>query len=106
MNRSGRVKNTERPLFTIDHDDLWPRTPENRYRIYAVKGPGEMEVIATAEDAGGIGQALVGLNEDEKSRNRRLYDRGRIGVLDTMPGGNPSPHGEWIVLPWDRGGKR
>lgn len=97
--------------FTIDPDDLWPRDMRHRYRIYAVRGTGthqEREVIAAAADAGGIGQALVTLNEEQKAlgRGRRLYDLGRIGVLDVMPDGLPSPAGEWIVLPWDRGGAR
>lgn len=101
---------TPEPIFTLDHDDLWPRDAAHRYRIYAVRGPrdGDLEVLAATDSAGGIGEAIVALNEDEKERSprRRLYDRGRIGVLDTMPGGKPSAKGEWIILPWDRGGRR
>lgn len=86
-------------------DELWPRVPEYRYRVYAVRSGGrtsraleEMEVLAAAPDAGGLGQAILTLHEDEKAAGRKLSDRGRIGVLDVLAG----PKGEWIVLPWDR----
>lgn len=89
--------------FEIEDDVLWPRDPDHRYRLYAIRGR-EREVLAAAPDAGGIGQMLVTLNDDEKAlgKGRRLYDRGRLGILDVLPDGNPSPAGEWIVLPWDR----
>lgn len=85
--------------YTIESDALYPRDADHRYRIYARRGR-ELEILASAPDAGGVGQALITLHEDEKEAGRRLADRGTIGVLDVMAGG---PTGEWIVLPWERG---
>lgn len=87
--------------FTMSIDDLWPRDPEHRYRIYAVVGD-ERTVLAAASTPQGVGLALVTLHEDEVLIGRRLSDLGRIGVLDTMPGGQPGLDGDWIVLPYER----
>lgn len=81
--------------YEIAHDVLYPRDEQHRYRVYAVAGK-EMTVLACCPDPGGIGCALVQINEDEKSRGRRLVDLGKIGVYDAI-------NGEWIVLPWHRG---
>lgn len=93
-----------RLTFTIDHDDLWPRDAEHRYRIYAIRGAGrsatDREVLCATATPEGIGAALVQLHEDEKAAGRRLADRGRIGVLDVL--GGEGAAGDWIVLPWDR----
>ena len=80
--------------YAIDHDDLYPRDEEHRYRLYARRGD-ELEVLATAGEPGGIGEAIVGLHEDEKRAGGRLPDRGAFGILDVIAG-------EWIVLPWLR----
>lgn len=82
----------------LSDDDLWPRDDEHRYRLYARQGT-ELRVLATSSTAGGIGQAIVTLHEDEKAVGRRLADRGVIGVLDVMSGG---ARGEWVILPWER----
>lgn len=90
--------------FEIEHEDLWPRDAEHRYRIYAVRGAGrsyeDREVLCATASPEGIGAALVQLHEDEKAAGRRLADRGRIGVLDVL--GGDDGKGDWIVLPWDR----
>ena len=70
------------------------RTPEERYRIYALRG-NELRLLATTPDAAGVGVALVQLHEDEKERGGRLSDLGFIGVLDGLAE-------EWVVLPWRR----
>lgn len=90
----------------ITNDDLWPRVPEYRYRLVAVSGQDEMSVLAAAPDAGGLGEAIVQLHEDARETNpdARMYDAGRIGVLDVMPDGEVSPTGEWVILPWPKGG--
>jgi len=83
--------------------DLWPRIPEFRYRLYARRGD-ELEVLAACPTPGGIGNALVTLNEDEKAVGRRLSDKGVIGVLDVLPDGRRSTAtGEWIASPFPRG---
>lgn len=95
-------------LDAFADDELWPRNEENRYRLYAVRSTGpkrwehELEVLAACPNPGGIGCAIVALHEDAKKDGRRLADLGRIGVLDVMPDGRPSPSGEWVVLPFDR----
>lgn len=88
-------------LPTIDADGVWPRDLAHRYRLYARVGE-RLEVLAAAPDPGGLGQAIVTLHQDAKAAGRRLCDLGRIGVLDVMPDGEPSPAGEWIVPLWDR----
>ncbi len=87
--------------FVMTTDELWPRDAQNRYRVYAVVGD-ERTILCTASTAAGIGLAFVTLHEDQREIGRNLSDLGRIGVLDTMPGGEPHPTGEWIVLPYDR----
>lgn len=82
-------------------DEIWPRTPEFRYRLYAVVGD-ERALLAAAPDGAGIGVAIVTLNEDQKEIGCTLSDLGAIGILDVMPNGEPSPTGEWIVNPWQR----
>lgn len=78
----------------IDIDDLYPRDETERYRLYAVRGD-EREILATAPDAGGIGQALITNHEDCKEVGMRLSDLGMIGILDTV-------EGEWVLLPYTR----
>ena len=66
------------------------RTPLERYRLYALSPVGELVLVATAPDAGGIGLALVQLGEEKQwSRDDR------IGLLDTF--GNPQIPGRWLV---------
>lgn len=87
----------------LTEDDVWPRVPEYRYRLYARRGL-RLEVLAAAPDPGGIGAAIVQLHEDEKAARPggRLADRGVIGVLDVLPDRPSTAEGEWIVLPWQR----
>lgn len=87
----------------MTEDELYPRDLENRYRIYAIVGHAR-RILATTSTAGGVGEALVQLHEDQRSLEppRRLADLGRIGVLDVLPDGEPHPKGEWIVMPYDR----
>jgi hypothetical protein len=83
---------------SIDIDQLWPRDEDHRYRLYARRGT-DLHVLAASPSAGGIGEAIVALHEDEKTVGRRFADLGVFGVLDVLAGG---PTGEWIVLPWER----
>lgn len=80
-------------------DDVWPRDdPDYRYRLYARRGH-TLEVLACAPDAGGIGAAIVALDEDMRAVGGALPDVGVIGILDVADG----PRGRWILLPWQRG---
>lgn len=90
------------PDYTIEHDVLWPRDAEHRYRIYARLGD-ELTVLAACPEPGGIGEAIVQLHADFRDNGRDFGDVGRIGVLDVMPDGEPHPKGTWIIPLWDRG---
>ena len=82
--------------FVIDSDDLYPRTEEERFRIYARKGNQRPRVVATT-DAEGLGSALLQLDADERERGRRLVDLGAIGILDAV-------ERRWLVMPWHKPG--
>lgn len=84
----------------IEHDELWPREPLFRYRLYSRRGQ-EFQVVAVSEDLGGIGLALGTLHEDCKEVGSTFAQSyGMAGILDTCPGGEPREIGEWILLPW------
>lgn len=87
-----------RPVAPIDSDDLWPRIPEMRYRVYAQRD-GELQVLAAAPTPQGAGLALVTLHDDAKQTGGTLPGVGKIGLLDVRPG---EPTGEWIVNPFER----
>lgn len=78
----------------ITHDDLWPRDAEHRYRLYVVRDD-EREVLAASPTMEGIGLAIRTIHDDCKEVDMRLFDLGKIGVLDAVA------H-EWILLPWSR----
>jgi hypothetical protein len=87
--------------YEIQIDVLWPREPAYRYRLYARDDDG-LHVLAATDCPEGIGSAIARIHEDQKEVGRRLCDLGVIGVLDVLPGGEPHPKGEWLVLPWPR----
>lgn len=81
------------------NDVLWPRdNPDYRYRIYARAPDGDLTVLACAPDAGGVGQAIVTLDNDARAVGGRLTDHGSIGVLDVQ--GDPvGGRGTWVFAP-------
>lgn len=93
--RLGARRSREDELPGLDFRDV--RTPEERYRVYAVRYGEQPELLATAPTPASVGVAIVQLHEDEREHGRRLADLGRIGVLDGM-------RSEWVLLPW--GGSR
>lgn len=82
-------------VYEIPIDTLYPIDEEHRYRIYARRGKDELEVLCATPTPGGIGVALVQMDEDARSIGRRLVDQGAIGVLDVIDR-------RWIVMPWHR----
>lgn len=70
--------------YVIAHDDLWPRVPMYRYRLYAWRPDGH-DVLAATPSMGGIGVALLALHEDQRRTGGTLGDLGRVGVLDVLP---------------------
>lgn len=81
--------------YEIDSDALYPRDPAHRWRIYARRGV-ELDILCATDSPGGIGEALVQLDLDERERGLRLVDRGAIGVLDAV-------EAYWLLMPWHRG---
>ena len=72
-------------------DDLWPRTAEFRYRIYAQRD-GDLHVLAAAASPQGAGLALATLHAEGG-----FPTSGRIGLMDIRPG---QKTGTWIVSPF------
>lgn len=91
-------------VTSMETIDPYPRDdPDYRYRLVAVVGGAEKpHTLAAAPDAGGLGAAIVQLHEDAREAGQKLYDAGKIGILDAMPDGKPHPTGAWIILPWQR----
>lgn len=77
------------------YDEHVPRGGENLFRIYRLRA-GELELVATAPDAGGMGLALVTLAQEGEF----IVDDA-VGVLktDTDPG-------RWIVNPFSLGRRK
>lgn len=71
-------------------NDLWPREPVFRYRLYRRDGD-HLEVLAAAPELGGVGCALAAHLEEEGPVV------GTIGVLDTHP---YDRSGTWLVSPF------
>lgn len=87
---SRRPTAAESIALTFTHDELWPREPRYRYRLY-LRGPDGLEILNAAPDLGGIGLALATrLDEDGPLE-------GLVGVLDTHPYGSHA--GSWMVNP-------
>lgn len=95
-----------RPVF--DWDDLAPRRPEERYRVYRLRG-GERELLATTPDPGGVGVALC----DLRAMGMLTADDA-VGVMDCAHGdddaaldglGRYTGPGLWVVNPYAQGGR-
>ncbi len=87
----------------ISTDDLWPRIPSYRYRIYGRRE--QLNCVAAAPSMTAVGLAILTLHEDCKRVGGTFADYGVLGILDTLGHGahaeRPGPTGEWIVLPWE-----
>lgn len=81
-------------VYAIDVDVLYPRTDAERFRLYARRGS-DLQVLATTDTAGGIGEAIVQIDADQAEIGQQLGDLGALGVLDAVAG-------RWIVSPWHR----
>ena len=79
------------PRITVDD-----RPEGERYVLYTLVG-GDLQELAAAPDASGLGYAIVQLHEDGMTASgERLYERGPIGIRDAY-------ERKWIVLPWRKG---
>lgn len=77
--------------LTIAHDQLWPREPQFRYRLYNLGPDGSLEVLSAAPELGGVTLALRCRLEEEGPLV------GLVGILDTHPYDQP---GTWVVNPF------
>ena len=83
-----------KPLF--DWDDLAPRRPAERYRVYRKRAGTDLELVATCGSPEAVGVTLCTLaNEGE-------WDRANVGVLD-IEGGKGNGTGHWLVSPFETG---
>lgn len=87
-------------------DDLDPRCPEQRFRIYRRRGKELVCVAATPN-----GEAVVELIADQRDPERggTLLDTDAVGILDAHgyrdenpldEHGNYTLPGSWVVKPW------
>lgn len=74
--------------YTIAHDDLWPRTPDYRYRLYLLADDG-LRVLSAAPELEGATLALAVHIQEEGP------PEGLIGILDAT-------ERRWLVNPFTR----
>ena len=79
---------------TIDHDLIYPRDDENRFRLYALDS-GSLNVLATVPSLEAVGTAIAQFREDLREIGATLADLGATGVLDAV-------EREWIINPFPR----
>lgn len=81
--------------LTITTDEIAPRRPEERYRLFRVMNGGPPEIVATVATPEEIGPALLLLGREGE------FDDYCLGIMDTF--GDPSRKGEWVILPYQKG---
>jgi len=81
--------------LTITTDEIAPRTPQERYRLFRVANGGPPEIVATVATPEAIGAALLTLGREGE------FDDYCLGIQDTF--GDPSRKGEWVIKPWQKG---
>lgn len=74
-------------------EDETPRTPEHRFRLYAVTDDGALTLVATCPSEEAVGVAICTLGREGH------WGRSCIGLLDTH--GTDEKPGEWVVNPWE-----
>lgn len=90
------VETHDEPEPMFEWDDLAPRRPEERFRIYKHTIDEPLQLIATCASPEAVGVALCTLAAEGE------FDRAAVGVLDTN--GSDDKPGFWVVNPWERGG--
>ncbi len=81
--------------IVLSTDDLYPRTPEMRYRLYALRGDDLGVPLAAAPDVAGLGTAIQCFHEEARENGLPGLE-GIVGILDTI-------EGVWVALPWRAG---
>lgn len=81
--------------FVLDHDAIWPRDEQHRFRLYGRTGD-DLRVLAAAPSLEAIGTAIAGCDGDQREAGEEFGDLGQIGILDVIDR-------RWIVNPFPQG---
>jgi hypothetical protein len=87
---------TQEHEFTLDGEQVWPRSIKERYGIFRVKDGGRPELLATCRNKSAVGTAICKLGEEGEFLDYC------VGVMDGRDHKNQKGEwvGTWLVLPW------
>lgn len=83
--------------LTLTTDEIAPRRPEERYRLFRVRNGGAPEIVATCATQAQVGTALCLLGEEG------MFDDYCVGVQDALSRYDDQKQqwvGKWLVKPW------
>jgi len=84
--------------LTITTDEIAPRVPSERYRIFRVRNGGAPEILATVGSEDAIWGAIRLLSEEGE------LDDACLGVMDALDHqDNGKWVGKWLLLPYQKG---
>ncbi len=86
--------------MAITTDEIAPRVPEERYRIFKVVNGGPPEIVATVPTLEAIGPALYTLGTEGE------FDDACLGLQDALDRFDDKQDryvGRWILKPWQKG---
>lgn len=84
--------------LSMTTDEIAPRVPQERYRIFRVSNGGPPEIVATVGTLAEVGPALYTLGCEGEFDD---YCLGLQDALDHQDGGKWV--GKWFVKPWQKG---
>jgi hypothetical protein len=77
----------------VPWDNVAPRRPEEKFRIYALRDGDQLDLIATCATPAAVGVALVTLGSEGE------FKEAAVGILDSN--GTDERPGKWLVSPWE-----
>lgn len=93
--RGGPPIPEEEEGFLLDDDDLTPRTPEHRFRLYSCSTDNALGLVATTDSEEGVGVTICTLGREGE------FDMCSVGILDAAGEDGTYDKGQWIVNPWN-----
>jgi hypothetical protein len=78
---------------SVPWDNVAPRRPEEKFRIYALRDGDQLDLIATCATPAAVGVALVTLGSEGE------FKEAAVGILDSN--GTDERPGKWLVSPWE-----
>ncbi len=86
--------------MAITTDEIAPRVPEERYRIFRVRNGGAPEIVGTVGTLEAVGRALEIWGGEEG-----MFDDYCFGFQDALDHKNDKGEwvGKWLVKPWQKG---